>query len=219
MRSLNIIPFDCSRTCPQAGEKACRFSSIFSLLGPWVVNSHTVTVKVEYKDIDMLRRAVLAVGGIWYGQGKHDLLDTIQEGYGFRLPMERGVNVDQSGKSYWYHPIVLRGDGQLAYDDYGGAWGDKAQLDRLQVSYTVSVCEQAAMNQGWQCERINGGVELLVYHPSGGTMTVTQDGKIDAAGFVGHGCHDAIQSLGLPILESQIKPEYSQVAAEVHVSC
>jgi hypothetical protein len=215
MQSLQILPFDCDRTCPQAGEKLCRFSRIFKLLGTYKVNSHTVTVQVDFKDLDMLQKALKAIGGIWKGWGKHKLFDIeklgrgdaepikLVEGYGFRLPG-------------WTYDCVLSKSGELSYDNYDGRWGDQAELDKLKVGYTVEVCQRAATLYGWQSERVNG--ELKIYHPAGGVMTVAADGTIDAQGFVGHGCHEAIQSLGLPILEAQIKPEYSQVAAEVQIS-
>jgi len=211
-----FLPFSCPRTCPSAGTYFCRFRPLLDRVGPWKANSHTVTVKVEYTDVDALRAAVERMGGIWYGYNeRHDLYDTKQPGYGFRLPMVDGIHVNTDGKRYWYHPIVLRNDGDLAYDAYGGLWGDLGQLESLKTEYTIAVCERQAVALGWQAERTAEG--LTIYHPTGGQMTVNAAGMIDAAGFKGAACHDAIMQLGLPILDAQIKPEYSHVEAEVQV--
>lgn len=200
-----MIAFTCPRTCPLVNSRWCRFRPALDSLGPHRVNSHTVTVKVEYRDMEALRRAVEGLGGTWIGIGTHALYSGhTATGVGFRLPD-------------WRYPLALQADGVLAYDNFNGHWGDPAALDRLKAEYTMAVCEQSATAQGWLCERSATG-ELLIHHPDGGTMTVNAAGVIDAAGFVGAACHDAIMSMGLPILDAQVKPEFSQVAANVQVA-
>lgn len=197
--------FTCPRTCPLVNSRWCRFRPVLDNLGPHRVNSHTVTVKVEYRDLDALRRAIETMGGDWIGNGTHALYSNhTATGVGFNLPG-------------WKFPLVLQADGSLAFDNFNGHWGNPAQLEQLKTSYIMAVCERSAMEQGWLCERSAAG-ELLIHHPDGGTMTVNAAGVIDASGFVGSGCHTAIMSLGLPILEAQVKPEYGQVAANVQVT-
>ncbi|MFL5342753.1 MAG: hypothetical protein ACJ8F7_21685, partial [Gemmataceae bacterium] len=152
MHPLNQVGFDCPRTCPTFGDRWCRFRPLLDALGPVRVDSHTARIKVEYTDPEALRRAVEAMGGVWYGRGHFDLFDTEQDGLGFRLPFANGwtaaLNPRQTARpgepSYWYHPIVLRDDGELAYDEYGGAWGDPAQLQLLKAEYATAVVETRA---------------------------------------------------------------------------
>ena len=194
--------FNCPRTCPLVGNFWCRFRPVLDRLGRVQVNSHTVRVKVEYTDPGALERAVQALGGKWLGSGSHRLFEGMVTGHGFKL--------DQ-----WNYPIVLQPNGELAFDDFNGRWGNPADLERLKGEYALAVAEQAAQTQGWLCERTEVG--LRVHHPSGGTLDVTPGGMVDACGFVGHGCHDAILALRMPVLEAQVKPEYGQVAAQVQL--
>lgn len=195
--------FTCPRTCPQAGAFWCRFRPVLDLLGPVRVNSHTAQMKVEYRDLAALKSAVEAMGGTWIGPGCHKLYEASYSGNAFKF-------------SSWKFPCVLDASGTLQYDNFGGTWGNADQLDKLKSAYTLSVAEQAALAQGWQCQR--EGDKLTVYHPSGGTLTIDAQGSLDANGFVGTGCHDAIMQLGLPMSSMQAKPEYGQVKAENHLS-
>lgn len=195
---LYTIRFDCPRTCPLAGERWCRFRPVTDKLGPVRANSHTARIKVDYSDADALKAAVAALGGNWLGHGIHRLYEGPATGYGFRLPG-------------WTYPIVLQ-EGELSFDDFGGVWGNVADLERLRGAYVIAVAEKAALAQGWQCEHTEGG--LTIYHPSGGTLTVT-GGAVDANGFQGQGCHEAILALGLPVQDLQAKAEYAQTAAKV----
>jgi len=209
--------FSCPRTCPsferaQGGRFFCRFGPILNTLGPAVVTSHTVTVKVEYRDPETLRAAVLAMGGIWYGWADtHSLGDTVQSGWGFRLPMANGYH-EHEGKHYWYHPLVLRPDGELAFDAYGGYWGDQSQLPLLKEEYTIQHTLRQAELLGWQAERTPQGI--TVYHPDGGVLTLSKEGVCETTGFVGAGCHEARLSLGLAAFgEIHNKAEFAQTKA------
>lgn len=199
------------------GEFICRFQPIFAKLGRALVTSHTVKVKVEYRDPEALKRAVLAMGGIWYGHGLHDLFDTKQTGYGFRLPMKNGYH-QEAGGTYWYHPLVLCDDGSLAYDAYGGAWGDISQVEKLQRQYADAMVEQAAVEQGWQFER--QADKITIYHSSGGIL-VWDGTTLDQSGFTGSMCHDAAMAILTKLGREQeitLKPEYAAVAASVQLS-
>lgn len=224
---ISLLPFDCPRTCPAYGDRWCRFNAVLSKIGPVRVDSHTAKIKVEYTDPDQLRRAVERMGGIWYGAGHYDLHDTEQDGYGFRLPMKGGFKPHdklskywtQAGPdeaSHWYHPCVLRADGELAYDEYGGVWGDLAQLERLKAEYCFVTAEHAAGQQGWLTERTATG-DLLIHHPSGGVLQVSAGGTLATSGFTGGACHEARLALGLPVEEGSIVEtgECSQVAAVI----
>jgi len=192
------LPFTCLRTCPLAGDRWCRFRAVTDQIGSVLVDSHTARIKVEYADAASLQAAVAALGGTWLGHGNHRLFEGQAMGHGFTLPG-------------WQYPIVLQ-DGELSYDDYSGAWGNVADLERLKVAYTIAKAEQAALMQGWQCERTQDG--LTIYHPAGGTLAI-KSGTIDANGFQGQGCHEAILALGLPLQDLQSKPEFAQTTARI----
>jgi hypothetical protein len=194
--------FACPRTCPGAGDFWCRFRLVLDVLGPVRVNSHTARIAVEFRDPSTLTGAVQAMGGTWLGPGTHPLFSGPVAGHGFQLPG-------------WRYPLVLEASGELAYDDFNGHWGNVADLETLKGQYAMGAAEQAAQAQGWLCERSPQG--LTIHHPSGGTMTVSATGQVDAVGFVGQGCHDAILTLGLPLTDVQAKPEYGAVQAAVQL--
>ena len=200
---LSGTHFDCPRTCPLFERRdLCRVNPVFKAIGPVVVNSHTVKVKVEYNDQGALRGSVEAMGGTWLGQGNHSLYERGKvEGLGFRLPG-------------WNYPLVLKSNGELAYDDYGGCWGNVKDLETLKSQYTISQATQAAAAQGWQTEL--NGTELVIHHPDGGSLTINGQ-SLDATGFTGTGCHDAIVALGLPFGDAVAKTEFGQIESEIKV--
>lgn len=177
------MKFDCPRTCPMYGPDLCRFNPVLSQLGTGVVTSHTVKVKTSMLADASFEAAVKCLGGTIVGLGSHRIFEygTEATGLAFRLPN-------------WRQLLVLQADGSLAYDDYNGAWGNADELDRLRAEYTLCKAMNAAMDQGWQCERV--GDTLTVYHPSGGTLTVSGTDAA-ASGFHGVGCHDALMALGV----------------------
>jgi hypothetical protein len=49
----------------------------------------------------------------------------------------------------WVYPIVVdAAKGQLAYDNYGGAWGKQEELDRFLQTYAVEKARLEARKQG-----------------------------------------------------------------------
>jgi len=150
--------------------------------------SHTIKVQVKFQDLDALRRAVEKNGGKWLGHGIHRLYQGAESGQGFSLPD-------------WRFPIVLS-DGTLRYDNYNGAWGAQSALDAVQAGYAVEVARGVASTQGWYSEATAEG-GLVVFHPDGGTITVSPGGEVHAQGFGGSGCQSPTQlisdALGKPI--------------------
>lgn len=194
------MKFDCPRSCPKYEQRdECRFNAVFAKLGAGVVTSHTTTIKSEFKDYDILGGAVRAIGGNVLGMGTHRLFSESKTGFGFTLPG-------------WNYPIVCEANGSLAFDNYNNRWGNQSDLDRLKGEYVIATAEQAAISQGWMCERV--GEVLTIHHPSGGSLTVTANGA-EANGFQGVGCHDALMSLNLPMDQWTAKPELGQVACEI----
>jgi hypothetical protein len=199
-----MMKFSCPRTCPLAQEQWCRFRAILDLVGPVKVDSHTATVVVDYKDWPAFKGALESIGGTWLGMGCHGLADGKVTGFGFALPG-------------WELPLVLGEGGTLSYDDYGGRWGNVADLKRLESAYAREVCRRAAESLGWLVESAESGA-LTIYHPSGGTLTVSGEGKLDLEGFVGNSCHDALLSLGVPLSDVSPKCTSTEVQATIQAT-
>lgn len=195
--------FNCGRTCAARVEE-CRFAAVLAAVGPVRVFSHTVSVKVEFRDPGGLKAAVEAMGGRWIGEGTHKMFEGSSTGLGFRLPG-------------WNYPLVLRSDGSLAFDDYRGMWGNVADLERLKAEYAVGVAEERARELGWLSERSSEG--LTIYHPGGGSLLVTAAG-VEAMGFQGIGCAEATraiaEALGAEIASSN-KPEMNMCGQNVNI--
>ena len=201
---VDVLPFSCPRTCPANGQLWCKFRPLLDRMGPTRVNSHTVTVQVEYTDPDALESAVRALGWNWLGKGCHRLYQGDVVGAAFQ-------------PEGWRYPAVLGEDGRLSYDTYNGSWGDESQLARLKSEYALSLAMSRANELGWIAER--QGDSVLIHHPSGGSMTVSTNGTVDANGFHGAGCHEAITQLNLGTeLEAIPKPAYGQIDATVQIT-
>lgn len=68
----------------------------------------------------------------------------------------------------WRYPIVVKDDGSLAYDDYGGTWGDVEELSKFQSEYTFAVTVEtmeARTDGAWHVEHegYNVAGELQAY--------------------------------------------------------
>ena len=201
--ALPIASFDCARTCPAHKTHWCRFNALFRLVGIPRVHSHTVKIKVSYTDPDALRDAVTALGWQWLGCKTHQLFSgQTATGHGFQIPS-------------WRYPCVLQSGGELAYDDYNGAWGNVADLEALKTAYLSTNVETAANLLGWQTERTPQGI--TVYHPEGGTITVDRQGVCETSGFIGRSCHEAREALGLkPDGAPTNKTEIDHLPAVIH---
>jgi hypothetical protein len=90
----------------------------------------------------------------------------------------------------------------LHHDTYGGQWGNPADLDTLRSAYLLGATQRQAQLLGWLTELTPAG--LVVYHPDGGTLTVSPEGTCETAGFVGAGCHEARLALGLQAVEGSV---------------
>lgn len=160
--------------------------------------SHTSQIAADYSHPEALAAAVAKLGGRVIGEGRHKLFSSAHDGLGIRL-------------NNWAYPLIVQADGTLAYDDYGGKWGNLADLDRLHEEYSWALTEIAAQRLGWQTERIDNGVR--VYHPSGATITVTGS-AVDLHGFTGGACQEAMRQLALPLESIQSKPAMGECAQQ-----
>jgi hypothetical protein len=215
MNELNILNFDCPRTCPRFERvDRCRFVPLIRLIGGvGSVNSHTVKVRVEFSNAAALAAAVAALGGEFIGCGEFELFERERggnrqkiAGLGFRLPG-------------WNYPLIAQPGGDLAFDNFEGYWGNIADLDRLRAEYAAAAAVQAAAALGWAAERLPAG-GVRVFHPAGGFLDVDAAGGVDANGFGGVGCHSAAAELAAAIgkpIEFQAKAEFYQTNQAINV--
>jgi hypothetical protein len=167
--------------------------------------SHTVTVQIEFRNKDALVAAVQRLGWRVLGEGTHGLFSTSESGLGIQIPG-------------WRYPIVIKGDGTIALDDYNGQWGNRADIEKLRAEYALEAARLAAEAQGWYCERVDG--KLVIYHPDGGTITVDATGAVDASGFMGASCAKATEPIETALgvrREQVLKKEYLHENANVQV--
>src|SRR5262245_41380662 len=166
--------------------------------------SHTIQAKIELRNREALARAVTHLGGAIKGEGTYSFFSSREVGFGFHLPR-------------WRFPIVLRDDGTVAFDDYKGQWGNRADIDTLRSRYAIEAARCAAEAQGWYCEE--QGEALMIYYPEGGTLTVSPSGEVDASSFIGPGCADATEIIASALGQKQAeycKPEFFAERAHIH---
>lgn len=139
--------------------------------------SHTVKVKsVLNKTPQALKQAVEKMKGTYLGEGEFDLFQTKKEkGLGFHLPG-------------WRYPLVVRKDGEMVFDDYGGSWGNRKDLEILTKTYTVEAARVGAESAGYMVEP--NGEGLMIYFPGGGHCEVTASGEVITQGVQGASCTD-----------------------------
>lgn len=196
--------FGCDRTCRPFSE-LCHFSQLLTALGAGTVMSNTCLVRVVVKNLVAVETVAKKHGHKLLGKGTHKL---------YAGP-EQGLGIQMKG---WKYPVVFRDDGMVAFDDYHGQWGNKADIEALRGDYTLEAARLEADSLGWYAEA--EGNKLVVHHPGGGLLTIGTDGSIDASGFMGHGCAEATapfsQALGQQV-NQEFKQEYNQNIGNVNV--
>ena len=173
--------------------------------------SHIVSVKVEIRDLDALQKAAEAVGlefrqdqksYRWFGRNVGD------------YPLPEGVTADMLGKcdhalsvagnpSAYEIGVCSQQDGsyRLLWDFWRGGFGLQeavgADCSKLVEEYAIAKTVVECERLGWMNERQPDG-SLLVYHPDGGTITVSPTGEIEANQFQGSACSLAT----LPLIDA-----------------
>jgi hypothetical protein len=98
--------------------------------------SHIVTLQTECRDPVAIRAACQRLSLPEPVQGKIKLFSNEVEGLAVKLPD-------------WVYPVVADlPTGKLAYDNFGGRWGDPKQLDRFIQAYAVEKCQIEARKKG-----------------------------------------------------------------------
>lgn len=162
--------------------------------------SHTVSIDVKFKNIEAAQKVAEELGCRILGNGNHRLYSSSHSGFAFQFPD-------------WQYPAVIDEDGKIFYDNYNGRWGRTSDMEKFQEKYAFAVIEAECQTLGWYSE-IQPTGEMIVHHPSGGTITVQPGGTLDASGFVGNACEQATHpfevALGTKLGEA-LKPYLNEV--------
>jgi len=97
--------------------------------------SHTMNIQLELHDKDALLAACERLG-LTMTEGRHKLYASTEEGIAISLPG-------------WKYPVVVKGDGTVAYDNYNGRWGDISQLNKLKAYYGLEKAKIEARKKGY----------------------------------------------------------------------
>ena len=115
--------------------------------------SHIVHIQTEVRDPIAISSACTRLSLPQPVAGEHQLFTNRVAGLAVQLPR-------------WQYPIVCQTDtGQVQYDNYGGRWGDPAQLDRFLQGYAVEAATLLARRQGYSVTEQpleNGSIRLTV---------------------------------------------------------
>lgn len=106
--------------------------------------SQVVNSRVRMTDRPAIQRAVARMYAedqtteiVSGGEQSHQLYSRKVAGLGVRL---RG----------WRYPAVVKADGEVAYDNFEGRWGNVGELDRLSQCYTLAAAEAYAADNGYE---------------------------------------------------------------------
>lgn len=103
--------------------------------------SHTVKVdNVKVDNLDALHKAAKKLG--------LEVSPLPKEGIRFydRTQYKEGVMVQIPG---WNYPVIFEPNGEVKFDNYGGAWGKQEELDKLLQRYTTEEDILLAEENGW----------------------------------------------------------------------
>jgi hypothetical protein len=121
--------------------------------------SHIVTIKTEVRDHAAVSGACRRLALPMPIQDTAQLFSGQATGLIVRLPD-------------WTYPVVVETTtGQVHYDNYNGAWGDQAQLDRFLQVYAVERARIEAKKKGHQVTEkslADGSIKLTI-HVGGGS--------------------------------------------------
>jgi hypothetical protein len=115
--------------------------------------SHLVTLQTKLRDPAALAAACRRLG---LAEPIHETVALFSEsvtGLAVRLPN-------------WQYPVVVDvAEGALRFDDFGGQWGERKELDRLLQAYAVEKTRIEARQKGYTCTETllhDGSVKLQI---------------------------------------------------------
>jgi hypothetical protein len=119
--------------------------------------SHIVKIQTQVKDAEAVRAACRRLGLEEPAQGKFRVFSTEVTGLAVKLPG-------------WTFPVVCQADsGSLQYDNYGGAWGQPAELDKFLQAYATEKAKIEARKKGYSVseQQLKDGSIKLSIHVGG----------------------------------------------------
>jgi hypothetical protein len=120
--------------------------------------SHIVRIQTQIRDPVAVQAACTRLRLPPPEQGTFQLYTSSATGLAVRLPE-------------WVYPVVCRTDiGELAYDNFQGAWGDVVHLHRFQQAYAVEKARLEARRQNLAITEQplrDGSVRLTIHTRSG----------------------------------------------------
>jgi len=150
--------------------------------------SHVVTIEAEARDLAAIAAACRRLGLPEPVRGTAKLFEGEATGLLVRLPG-------------WLYPAVVEpATGKIRYDNFGGSWGDPAQLGRFLQAYALEKAAIEARKEGVRRRRAGPGRRLgQADRPGRGwrmksiEITVDKDGRItvETKGFAGGSCREA----------------------------
>ena len=115
--------------------------------------SHIVEIQAEVRDPAALQAAAQRLGLPPPTYGTARLFSGTASGWLVQLPQ-------------WRYPLVCdTASGQLKYDDYNGAWGDRRQVDHLLQAYTCEKAKIEARRKGHgvsEQQMADGSIKLTI---------------------------------------------------------
>lgn len=115
--------------------------------------SHTTTIELEIKSLSALETACRETATPFERDTTVRLYDgtLIEDCFAFT-------------PGGWHYPVAAK-DGKLRFDNYEGAWGDIAELNKVKQRYAVNVQKETARARGYRVreDRLSDGrVKLVV---------------------------------------------------------
>lgn len=99
--------------------------------------SHVSQMSVKFTDIEAMKAACIRMGAQFCGKGFITFYDETEVGgYVIQLPD-------------WKYGIVVKPDGSIRYDNYGGEWGDIKELNSFKQLYAVETAKLKAKQEGY----------------------------------------------------------------------
>ena len=121
--------------------------------------SHIVRIETQVRDEGAIVAACTRLGLAPPETGTFQLFTNQATGLAVRLPG-------------WNYPVVCQTQtGELAYDNYHGAWGDQAQLHRFLQAYAIEKARLEARKQGYSVteQQLDSGAVKLTIEVGGAT--------------------------------------------------
>lgn len=120
--------------------------------------SHIVRIRTQIRDPVAIQAACTRLRLPPPEQGTFQLFTSSAAGWAVRLPE-------------WQYPVVCQTDtGELAYDNFNGAWGDLVHLGRFQQAYAVAKARLEARRQNCAITEQplrDGSIRLTIHTRSG----------------------------------------------------